>query len=85
MTIDISADFHPDIIGDAQDMQIQSESIDCVKCTELLEHVEYPEKVISEIHRILVPGGILVLSIPLYMSNIHADPYDYQRYNRSEN
>ena len=53
--------------------------MDCIKCTELLEHVEYPEKVLDEISRILKPGGALILSVP-FSVEIHSDPYDFHRF-----
>ena len=71
--------FHPHILGDAQNIPVKSNSMDCVKCTELLEHVEYPEKVLAEISRVLKPGGALILSIP-FNYPIHSDPYDFQRF-----
>lgn len=37
---------------------------DCVVCTEVIEHIPYPERVISEIARVLKPGGIFVLTFP---------------------
>jgi 2-polyprenyl-3-methyl-5-hydroxy-6-metoxy-1,4-benzoquinol methylase len=37
---------------------------DYVTCFETLEHMEQPQILISEIHRVLVPGGIALLSTP---------------------
>jgi len=79
VVLDSSPERCPHIWGDAQNIPLRADSVDCVKCTELLEHVEYPEKVIGEISRVLRPGGTLILSIP-FIFNIHADPYDYQRF-----
>jgi SAM-dependent methyltransferase len=67
------------IIGDATKLPIKSNCIDCVKCTELLEHVEYPEKVLKEISRVVKPQGFLVLSVP-FLIEIHGDPYDFYRF-----
>ena len=41
---------------------IESESFDVALCTGLLEHVPNPQKLINELHRILRPGGKLILS-----------------------
>ncbi len=79
IVLDNSFERRPHIWSDAQSIPIRSKTVNCVKCTELLEHVAYPEKVIEEISRILKPGGNLILSIP-FNSRIHADPYDYQRF-----
>ena len=37
---------------------------DLVICTEVLEHLERPEKMVAEIRRILTTGGTAVISIP---------------------
>lgn len=79
LVLDSSWDFKPHILGDAQGIPIRSNSIDCIKCTELLEHVEYPERVIAEISRVLKPGGTLLLSTP-FIFGIHSDPFDFQRF-----
>ena len=79
VVIDINAVHRPHILADVASMPVKSNSVDCVKCTELLEHVEYPEDVLEEISRVLKPGGALILSVP-FLSGIHADPYDFQRF-----
>lgn len=52
------------VVGDAQELPFDSESFDVVVCTEVVEHVDYAGDVLSEIHRVLVPGGVLVLGTP---------------------
>ena len=79
IVLDSGKNFCPHILGDAQNIPVRSKAVDCVKCTELLEHVEHPEKVLDEALRILKPGGALILSIP-FNFGIHGDPYDFQRF-----
>jgi SAM-dependent methyltransferase len=79
IVLDISRELSPSIMADAQKLPVKSGTIDCVKCTELLEHVEYPEIVIKEIIRVLKGGGTLILSMP-FNFGIHGDPYDFQRF-----
>jgi SAM-dependent methyltransferase len=47
-----------------------------VLCTEVLEHVPEPIKVVREISRILAPGGKLILTAP-QGSGIHQEPYHF--------
>lgn len=44
--------------GNAEDLPYQQNSFDCVVCFDVLEHVYNRNKVISEIYRVLKPGGI---------------------------
>ena len=79
IVLDVEKNSHPHILADAQNIPLSSNTVDCVKCTELLEHVEYPERVLNEISRVLKHGGILILSTPFNFP-IHSDPYDFQRF-----
>jgi SAM-dependent methyltransferase len=55
------------------------ESAGTVIALDTLEHVEFPHKALREIHRILKPDGIVVISSVLDF-RIHATPYDYWRF-----
>ena len=52
--------------GDAAKIMpvIQENSFDTIIMADFLEHITNPEKILSEVKRILIPGGRLVLSIP---------------------
>ena len=39
-------------------------SFDAVVAGELLEHLQFPDALVAEIHRVLRPGGVLVGSVP---------------------
>lgn len=47
----------------------------------MLEHIANPSALISEIGRILAPGGKLIGSVP-FSYRLHEEPYDYYRYTR---
>jgi len=69
-----------DYIGDIQDLrEIKTASIDTVMCFEVLEHVPDPARAMSELSRILKPGGVLLLTVP-HLSRLHEEPHDYFRY-----
>jgi len=68
-----------DKVLDLHDIDVPSESVGTVLCLETLEHVEYPRKALEEIHRILRPDGIAVISSVMCFP-IHDYPYDYWRF-----
>ena len=69
----------PDVVGSATDIPLADSCFDTVVCTEVLEHVPNPLKALQEMHRVLKPGGHLILSTPMYWPR-HEAPYDYFRY-----
>ena len=46
------------------DTPFKDASFDLIICTEVLEHLKTPEKMISEISRVLAKGGKAIISIP---------------------
>lgn len=41
---------------------------DIVICSEVIEHVQRPELILNEIHRVLKPGGALCITVPGYLT-----------------
>lgn len=54
---------------DATDMQFEDESFDLVVSRSVFEHIPDPEPVISEIARVLRPGGVASIVTHLYTSD----------------
>lgn len=61
---------------DIASVPVPDGEFDAILCTEVLEHVREPIKVVQEMARILKPGGRLMLTAPLG-SGIHQEPYHY--------
>jgi SAM-dependent methyltransferase len=61
---------------------VEDASIDLVLCTEALEHVPDPARLLSEAMRSLRPGGTLVLTVP-FAARWHFIPHDYWRFTPS--
>lgn len=52
------------LFGDGHNIKFNDKYFDVITCSEMLEHVPYPKKVIAEIHRILKDNGKAVISLP---------------------
>jgi ubiquinone/menaquinone biosynthesis C-methylase UbiE len=51
-------------VADAQKLPFEDKSFEAVTCFDLLEHVENPQKALTEIYRVLKTGGIFHTFIP---------------------
>ena len=65
-----------DYVSDATSIPVSDGAFDVVLCTEVLEHVPEPIRVVHELSRILRPGGSLLLTAPLG-SGLHMEPHHY--------
>ncbi len=79
MHVNIDEETSPDVLADAAQIPLADGVANAIVCTETLEHVPSPERVVAEMHRLLCPGGVVVASVP-FLFPIHADPYDFQRF-----
>ncbi|MCS6880084.1 MAG: methyltransferase domain-containing protein [Oscillochloridaceae bacterium] len=81
--VDVPTSMHSntavDVMGTALRLPLQSGSCNTVLATEVMEHVSDPRGMLMEIRRVLAPGGVLILSVPLH-EPLHELPYDYYRY-----
>ncbi len=71
-----------DCVCDLHAVPVRTSSVPFVLCTQTLEHVRQPQIVVSELNRILVPGGTLFCSLPFIGDAHHQEPYDFYRYTR---
>jgi len=67
---------------DGQRIPFSDESFDYCLCTEVLEHVEEPQKLVDEIYRVLKSKAGGVITVPWSARN-HYIPYDYYRFTPS--
>lgn len=68
-----------DIYYDGKTIPFDDNYFDFIICTEVLGHAEEPEKLISEMQRVLKKGGHLLLTVPL-LQLLNEVPYDFHRY-----
>jgi SAM-dependent methyltransferase len=69
----------PHVQADAGFLPFPNASFAAVICSELLEHVPDPVKVVNEMHRVLASEGLVLICVP-FLNRIHGDPEDYGRY-----
>lgn len=65
-----------DIISDIINIPAEDASFDAILCTEVFEHIPDPIAALNEFHRLLKPGGELIVSAP-FCSLTHFAPYHY--------
>lgn len=68
-----------DVIAGAYEIPLADESADTVLLSAVLEHLERPADAIAEAHRLLRPGGHLILTAPFFWP-LHEEPRDFYRY-----
>jgi len=68
-----------DVVADAHNLPFKENSFDNIIMTNLLEHVQEPQKVVNEAYRVLKPNGLVIVFTP-FMYPIHGDPNDYWRF-----
>lgn len=71
----------PDIVGDAQKLPCEDESVDIVFCTQVIEHLPRPWLLFEEAFRVLRPGGKLIITAP-FVWPLHEVPHDFFRFSR---
>jgi SAM-dependent methyltransferase len=69
----------PDIVFDGQHIPLEDASVDSAMATEVLEHCIEPKQLVSEIIRVLRPGGFFLFTVP-FLWPLHEVPHDHYRY-----
>ena len=57
-------------VGDIQLLPFKDNAYDAVICSEVLEHLESLDNAVSEIVRVLKPGGVLAVSVPRFIPEL---------------
>lgn len=68
-----------DVYFDGTHIPLETESVDAVLCTEVLEHAVDPEMLTAEMFRVLRPGGRVCITVP-FIWGLHEVPYDFRRF-----
>ena len=78
VAIDVAPAPGLDLLSLAAPLPFGPASFDTVLCTQVLEHVYDVEAAVSEIARILKPGGRVIITVP-FLYPTHEAPYDFWR------
>jgi SAM-dependent methyltransferase len=70
-----------DIVGYGTELPFRNDSVDLVIMQEVLEHVDEFHHLLSEVHRILKPGGVCFCQVP-FQIGFHPGPADYWRFSK---
>ena len=68
-------------IADVHRLPVVDSAYDVVVCTQVLEHVQYPQQVLKELNRVLRPGGSLFLTAPQGWG-LHYEPNNFFNFTR---
>lgn len=71
------------IVADLQNATTVSDaSFDVIVCTHVLSAIPDPRAAIAELHRLLAPGGLLLVTVPTILQKYAPDPKDCWRFTR---
>jgi SAM-dependent methyltransferase len=69
IALDVLSSLRPSVVCDFHEgLPLAEQSVDIVVAGEVLEHVSQSRRFLKEVHRVLRPHGILVLSVPNIVS-----------------
>ena len=73
---------HHGLVMSVTDIPFASKSIPAIVCSEVIEHVREDEKALREMHRVLEPGGAIILTVPMHPRYYAFDDYYVQHIRR---
>lgn len=82
LSFDIYASAFTDFIADGHNIPMHNNAVDGVVVVAVLEHVLDPQQVVSEIWRVLKPGGVVFADTP-FMQQVHEGAFDFTRFTES--
>lgn len=70
--------FKPDVVADLRHLPFDDNEFDSILNNQVLEHIDDTHAVMSELTRVLKPGGYLCITVP-FIGRLHGEPHDYWR------
>lgn len=81
IALDIDPARKPDVIGDAHNLPFKDGEVEAILSTDVCEHLEDPIKAVSEMYRVLKPGGKVIFTTR-FIFPIHDAPNDFWRFTK---
>lgn len=82
VSFDIYASPLVQFLADAHNLPFSENSFDAIVIQAVLEHVLVPDRVVSEVYRVLKTDGIVYAETP-FLQHVHEGAYDFTRYTES--
>lgn len=79
VTTDVSVNTGVRLICDGHELPFADDQFDFAMLTAVLEHVLDPQRVVTEVSRVLRPGGTVYAVTP-FMQQVHMGAFDFQRF-----
>ena len=79
--LDIIAGENVDIVGSAEKIPLNEESVDLIITQEAFEHIQDPNLAIKECFRVMKPGGKIYFQVP-FVIGYHPGPTDFLRFTK---
>lgn len=78
--INVGPGKHVTYVCDIHNLEnVPLEAFDAIICTQVFEHLAYPEKAAVSLYRLLKPGGVVLLTAP-FLNPVHYVPTDFRRF-----
>jgi len=79
--VEINPQKHPDACAQVEHLPFHDASFDTVLCAEVLEHVPEPSLALDECYRVMKPGSVLYITVPMTWY-LHYEPNDFYRFTK---
>jgi ubiquinone/menaquinone biosynthesis C-methylase UbiE len=73
-------------LGTLRELNLPNSSIKAIGLFDVLEHIEKPEEILEEIKRVLLPSGVLIITVPAHnflFSDFDLSIGHFRRYSRA--
>lgn len=85
VNVDLCADEDVDVVADVRELPFMDSTVAEIYASHILEHIDYDYPVLEEWARVLVPGGLITVSVPDPIATYYAWKHESARWGPPEN